>query len=87
MADSDVTQAEFHKALDDLMMEYAPPHLSETDITVTTLAKRYKIGKSKARRLIDEMAADGKLEQVRRRDGASRTVDAWILKGTNGQGN
>jgi hypothetical protein len=76
-----VTLSELEKALDDLLMQEAPPDLLETDITVMRLARRAKCGGAKAKKLLDEWTAAGKVEYIgKRREPRGHKLDAWRLK-------
>jgi len=81
MASNPVVLSELEKALDDLLMQDAPPMLADDDITVMRLVRRAKCGSSKARRMLDEWVVAGKVEYIgKRRNARGHSVDAWRLK-------
>lgn len=79
-----VSQSDLMKALDDLIMQEAPPPLEDGDITLQILAERAKCGTPKAKVLLKRWEADGKAEYIgKRREPRGHKVDAWrlIVKG------
>jgi hypothetical protein len=76
-----VSLSELEKALDDLIMETAAPPIAEGDITVNSLASRAHVHKQKAREMLDEWTAAGKVEYLgKRRVPSGHRIDAWRLK-------
>jgi hypothetical protein len=81
MADSPVTQSDLLKALDDLILQSAPPELAENDITVQGLANYARCGATKARNMLDQWVKEGKAEYIgMRREPRGHSVKAWRLK-------
>lgn len=76
-----VTLPELEKALDDLIMQDAPPMLEETDLTIALVASRAKCGNNKAERMLEKWVLEGKVEYLgeRRREDGHKTR-AWRLK-------
>ena len=76
-----ITVSDLQKALDDLIMQDAPPVLEDTDLTVQRLAARAKCGSIKAKRLLLEWTDAGKAEHLgKRRNSQGHSVEAWRLK-------
>jgi hypothetical protein len=76
-----VTLSELEKALDDLITEAAAPPLKETDITMNSLAARAHWHKQKAKAMLQEWTASGKVEYLGlRRAPSGHKVEAWRLK-------
>jgi hypothetical protein len=76
-----VNLSELNKALDDLIMQDAPPVLEDTDLTVQRLAARAKCGSVKAKRLLADWTEAGKVEYLgKRRNTQGHNVDGWRLK-------
>lgn len=74
--------ADHYKLLDDLIAEEAPPPLLDDDITVARLAERAKCGHTKATRILERWATEGKVEFIGlRRVTHGNKVKAWRLKG------
>jgi hypothetical protein len=73
-----VSLSDLDKALDDLIMQDAPPPLEDTDITVMRLARRAKVGTVRATSMLESWAAAGKVESIgERRDARGHKVKAW----------
>lgn len=79
MATTTVSQSEFERALEALILEAAPPLLTETDITVDLLMKRAECGKRKARELLAKWEEDGKVVKGKRRGARGHIKDAWQI--------
>ena len=82
-----VTVSELEKALDNLLMQDAPPYLADDDITIMRLAHRAGCGSAKAKNMITKWVTEGKLEYIgKRREARGHLVDAWRIKATNALG-
>jgi rubrerythrin len=78
--DNPVTLSALERALDDLIMQDAPPMLEDTDLTANRVAERAHCGFQKASRLLDKWTADGKAEYLgMRRQPNGHKVKAWRL--------
>jgi DNA-directed RNA polymerase subunit N (RpoN/RPB10) len=77
-----VSYFDLAKALDDLILQDAPPPLADDDLTARMVAERAGCEKQKARKMLIKWAADGKAEYIgKRREPSGQSVDAWRLKG------
>lgn len=76
-----ITLTDLGKALDELIMQDAPPMLADDDITVMRLVSRAKVGVVRAKTMLKQWQDAGKVEYVgKRREERGHMVDAWRLK-------
>jgi hypothetical protein len=76
-----VPLSDLERALDNLLLADAPPYLADDDITVMRLVARAKCSPNKAKRLLGEWEAAGKVEYIgERREPRGHSVKAWKVK-------
>jgi hypothetical protein len=80
MANNPVSLSELDKALDELIMQEAPPALEDTDLTKQRVADRARCGFQQAGRMLEKWTAEGKAECIgMRRQTNGHKVKAWRL--------
>jgi hypothetical protein len=77
---SEITLAELDKALDNLILESRILPLEETDITIGKMQAKLNSGSVRAKRLLDELTAAGKLEYLGERMDEGHKVRAWQIR-------